>query len=61
MSAFHLPTAAWAWAYYISIEYFGAGGSGNATKWPPSVDFKDISSNEQEAVGRLTDFIVCFR
>ena len=42
----------------IRIEYFGANGPENGTQWPPSVDYKDISSNEGEAVGRLTDLIV---
>lgn len=42
----------------LSIEYFGASGPKNATEWPPSVDFEDVSSNEQQAIGRLTDLIV---
>ncbi|RYP13964.1 hypothetical protein DL767_010486 [Monosporascus sp. MG133] len=40
-----------------SLAYFGASGPPNATEWPPSVDFKDVSSNEGEAIGRLTDMI----
>ncbi|KAK7750585.1 hypothetical protein SLS62_007432 [Diatrype stigma] len=40
-----------------SIEHFGASGPENSTKWPPSVDFEDISSNEQQAIGSLTNII----
>ncbi len=46
--------------YRISIEYFGANGPKDVSKWPPSVDLKDITSDEQKGIGRLTDLIVCF-
>ncbi|KAI1415302.1 Trimethyllysine dioxygenase [Hypoxylon sp. FL1857] len=41
----------------IDVEYFGAQGSQNSQRWPPSLKYGDFLENETKAVGRLTDFI----
>ncbi|KAH9909975.1 hypothetical protein F4778DRAFT_713598 [Xylariomycetidae sp. FL2044] len=44
----------------IELEYFGADGgkdSSSPSSWPPSLSNRDITSNEEESIGRLTNLI----
>ncbi|OTB07704.1 hypothetical protein M426DRAFT_228018 [Hypoxylon sp. CI-4A] len=41
----------------LEAQHFGAQGPENSDNWPPTLQHGDFSTNENETVGRLTDFI----